>query len=828
MTPEHWRRLEELYDDVRDLPLAERKAVMDRADPEVRAQLEAILAQDRSALDHPAWEGRLDWTCTKTAVTSPLQLGPYKIEQMLGAGGMGEVYRAVDTRLGRTVAVKVLPQALGANPVHRQRFLQEARAVSALSHSNIVVLYDISSQAGRDFLVMEYVEGRTLKELIPAEGLPFDEVCALGAQVASALAAAHAAGIVHRDVKPANILVTREQQVKVLDFGIARMPRGETAAGLTGHGQIVGTVAYMSPEQTRGEEIDARSDMFSFGCVLYECATGRSPFAGRSALEVMHRIAAEDPPSASSLRPGLPMGFDSLVARCLRKAKEERFSSMSEVHSGLDGSTVSFKDHGSFAPPLPSVAVLPFANAGADPELEHFADGLADELIGVLARMGRLKVAGRTSAFSFRGKTADVREIGRALNVDAVIEGSIRRSSRRLRINVQLVQVSDGFPIWAERFDRELTDVFELQDELRYAVVGKLRKQLLGEGATGPAPRARRFTEDPEAYSLFLKGRYHWGKRPAGTYAAIECFQQALQRDPAYALAWASLSDCYNTLGSWEAGILSPEEAYSKGRAYAEKSLQLDPTLAEGHTALGYGLLHFAWDLPAAERSILEAIRLNAAHGPAHHWYSHLLAAAHRLEESLVESRHFLSIDPAEPLALAHMCWHYLMAHDFPAAEAASRKAVGQEPNFGWHHIFLGWALLVAERPAEALSAMETGVKLSNDATVFANFAAHAHAVLGQRDMALAQLERLDRISREKYASPYEIGLTHEALGNLEEAFNQWELAFEQRSPWLVYLAREPRLVHLHGQPRFDALVDRIHRIMHRATGTGLTSAFRP
>jgi len=820
MTPDQWQQLEELYDAVRDLPTAERNALLDRSDPKLRASLESILKQDGSTLDQPAWVGREASILSETAMPGA-QLGPYRIEEVIGCGGMGEVYRAIDTRLGRTVAIKLLPHELTANPAYRHRLLQEARAVSALNHPNIVVLYDISSHKGVDFLVMEYVAGSSLKELIRPEGLVFGQVLNLGVQAASALGAAHAAGIVHRDVKPANILVSNDQVVKVLDFGIAKLPDRGPPTRLTGCGQVIGTVAYMSPEQTRGEETDATSDVFSLGCVLYQAATGQMPFSGESALAVMHEVATAEPPAPSTLRPGLPPAFDALIAKCVRKAPGERFRSMAEVCAALDLQRSHERHVTVTRPQIASVAVLPFFSAGGDADAEHFGEGLAEELIGALSSVPQLRVTPRSSAFSYRDKGLDAREIGRRLNAGSVLEGSVRRSGQRLRISAQLINISDGYPIWSQRFDRALTDIFEVQDEITATVVGQLRERLLGQPADQQALVAKRFTEDPEAYSLFLKGRHHWNKRPAGTYAAIECFQEALKQDPKYALAYASLADCYNTLGSWEAGLLSPEEAYSKGRAYAEKSLQLDPNLAEGHAALGYGLLHFAWDLRAAERSMVEAIRVNPGYGAAHHWYSHLLVVARRFEESHEESRLYLDVDPSDPKAVSHFCWDRLMALDFPAAEKECRAAVVQEPGYGWHHLYLGWTLVASGRPEEAFREMEEGVRLSGGVRVFQNFATHARAMAGERDVAAVELTSLERIAGEQYVSPYEIGLIHEALGNRAEAFRQWELAFAQRSPWLVYLANDSRLMHLHGEPQFDALVSRVHRILYRTSVDG-------
>lgn len=823
MTPESWRKLEELYDAISALSPADRHAALQRIDTELRTSLEAMWQQRGSPLDQPAWVGREDLLQTETTIAGS-QLGPYKIEEIIGVGGMGEVYRAVDTRLGRTVAIKLIPHELTADPTYSRRFLHEARAVSALNHPNIVVLYDISRHQEIEFLVMEYVPGKSLKELVGQEGLPFGRVRGLGLQVASALDAAHAAGIVHRDVKPANILVTGNDQVKVLDFGIAKLPVDGTATQLTLRGQVIGTLGYMSPEQTRGEEIDKRSDIFSLGCVLYEAATGRIPFRGPSALAIMHAIAVEDPPAPSSIRSGLPAAFDALIARCLRKEPVERFPSMAEVRSALEQAGVPAASIKLAPAPIASIAILPLVTAGTDEDADHFGEGLEDQLIEALSIIPQLRVAPRSATFSFRAKASrdtmkSAREIGRLLNAGCVLEGSIRRAGPRLRISVRLILVADGQALWSERFDRAITDIFEVQDEITGTVVAKIRSQLLGDLSELPAPVLKRSTEDPEAYGLYLKGRHHWNKRPAGTYAAIDCFQKALVRDPKYALAHASLADCYNTLGSWEAGMLSPEEAYSKGRAYAEKSLQLDPNLAEGHTALGYGQLHFEWNLRSAERSITEALRLNPAYGAAHHWYSHLLIVARRFEESREHSLQYLAFDPTEPKAVSHLCWHHLMSHDFSTAEKECRAAVAQEPSFAWHHAYLGWALIASGRLREAQREMEEAATCSSGLSVFQNFLTHARAIAGRLDLVAADLDRLQEISQQQYISPYETGLIQEALGNRAEAFRQWELAFAQRSPWLVYLASEPRLMHLSGDPQYTALVGRIQRVLQRSSG---------
>ncbi|HEY7391225.1 MAG TPA: protein kinase [Bryobacteraceae bacterium] len=748
---------------------------------------------------------------TETSVSVGEQLGPYRIEQKIGHGGMGQVFRAFDTRLHRTVAIKVLPSTYVADPDRKKRFLQEARAVSRLNHPNIVTLHDIANNGGVDYLVMEYVTGKTLKELIHPEGLPISEAGRYAIQLAGALAVAHAAGLIHRDIKPANIMVANDGQVKVLDFGLAKRLTSEGAdsldAGQTVPGMIVGTVSYMSPEQTRGEPLDARSDDFALGSVLYEAVTGRVPFKASSLLSTIHQIALHDPPPPSQVQPRVPAWLEQIILRCLRKQVAERYQSMAELLEALRSGGVPAYSETTRADtrPASSIAVLPFISVGEDGE--QFGDGLAEELIHALSLYDDLQVIARTSAAAVRGRGLDIREIGRRLNVGVILDGSVRRAGNRLRIGVQLINVNDGHQLWSERYDREITDVFEVQDEITAAIVGKLRPRLLGVSSASAA----RHSEDPEAYALYLKGRHHWGRRPAGTMEAIAYFEQAAKRDPTYALAYTGLADAYNTLASWEGGVLPPREGFQKGMSYAEQALRLKPELAEGHAALAYALLHYRWELPEAERLFSEAIRLNPRYGPAHHWYSHLLVAEGRMEESLAESKIYLNLDPADPFSQLHLMWHHVMAHNFDRALSESWRALADDPGFSWHRIFQGWAYLGKRATGEAEAAIRKGAELSG-VSMQLSFLGYAQAANGNREDALRTLERLTALSAERYVSPYELGLIYEALGNRDQAFALLEQAFAERSPWLVYLAREPRLSHLHGDPSFDALLERVTR----------------
>ena len=823
MKPEQWGKLESIFHKALDADESKRSSLIEKScagDEELRREVESLLAHygdSPSFIERPAFADVVTAirarSVTATAAPRPdltgLSVGHYSILEEIGSGGMGLVFRALDTRLHRMVAIKVLPSTHVADPDRKRRFLHEARAASKLNHPNIVTLHDMASDGELDYLVMEYVAGKTLKELIYPNGLPISKAVDYAIQIAGALAVAHAAGLIHRDIKPANIMVTDDGQVKVLDFGLAKQlnPVGADSfqAGHTVSGILMGTVSYMSPEQTRNEPLDARSDIFAFGSVLYEAVTGQLPFRATSLPSTIHEIALHDPPPPSRVQPRVPLWLEQITLRCLRKHAGERYQSMTELlealRSGGDRATV--ETAGASTCPASSIAVLPFASVSKDGE--QFGDGLAEELIHALSLYDDLHVIARTSAAALRGHGLDIREIGRRLNVGVILDGSVRRAGNRLRITVQLIDVNDGHHLWSERYDREMTDVFEVQDEITAAIVDKLRPHLLA----ARSPSAARHSEDPEAYALYLKGRHHWVRRPAGTMEAIAYFEQATKRDPTYALAYTGLADAYNTLGSWEGGVLPPHEGFQKGMSYAEQALRLQPTLAEGHAALAYALLHYRWEIPEAERLFAEAIRLNPRYGPAHHWYSHLLVAVGRMEESLAESKIYLNLDPADPFSQLHLMWHYLMAHNFDQALHESGRALANDPGFSWHRIFQGWAHLGVGASEEAVAVIRKGAELSG-VSVQLSFLGHAQAVNGNREEALRTLKRLTALSAERYVSPYELGLIYEALGDHDQAFAALEQAFAERSPWLVYLTREPRLRHLHGDPRFEALLARL------------------
>jgi len=749
----------------------------------------------------------------------------YQVLERLGGGGMGVVYKARDLKLERLVALKVLPADLTRDAEAKGRFMQEARAASSLDHHNICTIYEIDETGdGRLFMAMALYDGETLRERLRRGPLPIDQALDLALQLAQGLAKAHAAGIVHRDIKPANLIFTTDGVLKILDFGVAKLI-GQT--GMTGPGTALGTVAYMSPEQTRGESVDERTDLWAAGAVLYEAMTGQPPFGGEAPVVVATAIQQRDPAPMTGLRSGVPLDVERLVGRALAKARDERFQTAADLAAEVrrirrdsdpsGGST--FAGTAVRAEPAsttPSIAVLPFANTGGDPENEFFSDGITEEIINALTRVPSIDVVARTSAFAFKGKSADVRKIGRELGVGAVLEGSVRKFGKRLRVTVQLINVADGFHLWSDRFDREVEDIFAIQDEISETITRTLTERLAPAPASAPPPVAAprpvsRPTEDLDAYTLYLKGRFHWNRRTnEAMRVAAGLFEEAIRLDPGFALAHAGLADCYTLLGWVAFGGLAPHEAFPKARASAERALELDPTLAEAHNSLGWTELVYEWDWQAAERSFQRALEVSPRFAMGYAWYALHLAWTGRMEEGLAHAVRAQELDPLSLIVHTLAGWVFYFAKRYDESIEQCRKTLELEPGYVRAHLGLGWAYQQQGRLDLARAEFERGAELSKRSPRYVAALGAVRALEGDGDAARAALAELDAMSARMYISPADRAVVSAALGDADETFAQLERAYEERSGALVYLRLDPDFASVSNDPRFTDLVRRM------------------
>nr|MBC8450733.1 protein kinase [bacterium] len=630
----------------------------------------------------------------------------YRIIEKLGEGGMGVVYKAEDSRLERPVALKFLsPRAMGTEE-DQERFVHEAKAAASLNHANICTIYEIADADGKTFIAMEYVEGENLRVRMKSAPFSLDEALTIAVDIGKGLAAAHAKGIVHRDIKPANIVVTPNRVVKIMDFGLARVAGG---AQLTRPGTTLGTVAYMSPEQARGDDVDGRTDIWSLGVVLYEMLTGRRPFLGDRDMAVIYSILNEDPRPPIHPRPDMPEALEAILKKALAKNRDTRYASVLEFVSDISAvghalktgapATLAMPSAGAQPRTGPSVAVLAFANLSADPAQEYFCDGMAEEIINALAQLEGLHVVARTSSFAFKGKNEDVREMGRQLGVKTLLEGSVRRAGNRLRVMTQLINVADGCHVWSERFDREMEDVFAIQDEISLAVVEALKMRLLGEEKSKVV---KRHTESVKAYRAYLKGRYHWFIRSSGDIEkAIEYLKEAVAIDPEYALAYAGLADCYGVLPMYRP--VAPEEVYPKAKAAAMKALELDDSLAEAHSALGCIKDNYEWDWNGAEREIERAIALNPGYATAYQWKAESLITRGRFDEAVEVMNKARELDPLSLFMNARVGLAFCYARRYDEAKDILETTLEVDPGFAQARYFLSMVYSMEGRYEEAI-----------------------------------------------------------------------------------------------------------------------------
>ena len=712
------------------------------------------------------------------------RLGPYEIVAPIGAGGMGEVYKARDTRLDRTVAVKV------SNQRFTERFEREARAIAALNHPNICALYDV----GPDYLVMEYIDGTPLKGPLPVEkALP------LALQIAAALGEAHGKGIVHRDLKPGNILVTAAAGVKLLDFGLAKMEMPVTPSDLTATatqvGTVLGTAAYMSPEQAEGQTVDARSDIFAFGLVLYEMLSGEQAFVGKSLLSTAAAILHQEPRPLDA-----PPPVTQIVSRCLRKAPADRFQTTAELQLALEEAAA-----GKSAAPEPSIAVLPFANLSADKENEYFSDGLAEEIINALTKMPGLKVTARTSAFFFRGKDMKLADIARELGVAHVLEGSVRKAGNRIRVTAQLIKAADGFHLWSERYDRELTDVFAIQDEIASAIVNQLQVNLTG--GTAPAPKRPAHVA---AYEAVLEGRHNFEKMtPSNSARALECFERAIAIDRSYAAGHEGLANYY--IGLAAMGLADSRRVLPLARAAAVRAAELAPADPEIPSLLALIdiLLDYSW--AGAEPRFRRALGANPqspARFPFAFWYLRPLG---RLEEALAELQRVLEHDPLSTNSRFARAAVLMSMGSYAAAEGEARRALEIDPTYSLGFLMLSNALALQGRHPEALLQAERLVQLHGRWPLTVGSLGIAHAMAGHRAEPLQSAEELRAMSERSSVAAFGLAALYAQLGELDLAFEWVGKAIEQREPGALSFKYHPLFASLRSDARHPALLRKMN-----------------
>jgi serine/threonine-protein kinase len=744
-----------------------------------------------------------------------MSLGPYQVVALLGAGGMGEVYRARDPRLGRDVAIKTITPKLAADPEALARFQREARTIAALSHPNILAIHDIGTHDGVWFLVTELLQGETLGKRISRGALPWKPAVEMAVALAEGLAAAHAHGVVHRDLKPENIFLTADGRTKILDFGLARQTVADdadteavTRSYPTEPGSVLGTVGYMSPEQVQGRPPDARSDIFSLGCVLYEMLAGRRLFQRANAADTIAAILKDDVPAVSESSGAPPVELDRILRRCLEKDRARRFQSAQDLAFALGALTTSAVAVKAPAPSnRASVAVLPFLNLSADPENEFFADGMTEDVIAHLSKVRSLKVISRTSVMAFRKREQSLREIGEQLGAATLLEGSVRRAGNRVRIVAQLIDRDSDEHIWAETYDRELTDIFAIQTDVALQIAGALKAEL---SADERSRIRRQATHDIKAYELYLQGRSQLIQYTPESYvSSVRYYEQAIAQDPGFALAYAEMAVAYVEMGSEAVGPFTPVEAYARAREAARKALALDSTLGEAHGAMALILFMAEFDWKGAERELLRALELNPGDTHAHDHYGWWLSSQCRFDESLREVRRARELDPlAHPTDVAT---ELLRAGRFEEALDEARHIVAAHPEIPRGQALLGWALIKVGRHAEGVAALERAVSLAPGRTIFLGQLGQAYGMSGDADNAREVLRQLqERATRERIA-PYHFAYVYTGLGEADAAIDWLERGYEHRSGGIYGIKGSFLFTSLHAHPRFKALLRKMN-----------------